>query len=560
VTMKAVMGSSWRRWLSNHEAIIILAAGILLLLPCVWCETSITGQDEYWLSLRTPMETLERGDWITTWVNGEPRLRKPPLLYWAIMLSYRILGINLFAARIWGVLAGAGLAACSCLLYRALFKRSGMLAGLITLATVAVAVESRMAILDLPLAFLTCMAVYLGLRWGQSAHVGWALGSALFLGLSFLLKGPVGFVFFGAAAIGALFVFGWWRLFISCWSHLAGAMVVLLAVCVPWPLAMAYLWPDFLAILDQEIAARQFGFPYLGDILSTVGGALALVFPWSIVLIAAFASVPKHMRDRSGRESLWLAIWFFGGIIPFFFIYTFGRYMTPVIPAACVLCAYWLEGGSGPLRSSMLIVAVSLIAGVCAALCLFFLWFGHGIPAAIACLLMVGLIFWVTLTTYHAHLVAGAVALLLALTMGGLYPSLGINAMPEEIEEIVGGAPVASYNSSQPSMLSMRLKRSAIQVVGGIERFDRVLEGLDGFVFMRERDVEGFEVHARRLGIHSEHAGQFKTLYSRHTWVRFAREDATIDDWKRAAKSHSLAGLRSTIHYYRVRPKDDTDE
>jgi len=545
-----------RRWLSNHEAIAVFAFGILLLLPCVWSETSITGQDEYWLSLRTPMETLERGDWITTWVNGEPRLRKPPLLYWAIMVSYRILGINLFAARIWGVLAGAGLAACSCLLYRALFKRSGMLAGLITLATVAVAVESRMAILDLPLAFLTCMAVYFAIRWGQSTHVGWALGSAFFLGLSFLLKGPVGFVFFGVAALGALFVFGWWRLLVPCWSHLAWAIVVLLAVCIPWPLAMTYLWPGFLEILDEEMAARQLGLPCLGDILSTVGGALGLVFPWSILLIAAFVSALKQRGDRSG---LWLAIWFLGGIIPFFFIYTFGRYMTPLIPAACVLCAQWLEGGSRSLRSSMLVVTVSLISGVGVALCLFFLWFGHGIPAAIACLLMVGLIFWVTLTTYNAHLIACAVALLLALTMGGLYPSLGINAMPEGIEEKVGNAPVVSYNSSQPSMLSMRLKRSAIQVVGGIERFDRVLEGLDGFVFVRERDVEGFEAHARRLGISFERAGQFKTLYSRHTWVRFARKDATMDDWKRAVKEHSLAGLRSTIHYYRVRPKEDSD-
>jgi hypothetical protein len=325
-------------------------------------------------------------------------------------------------------------------------------------------------------------------------------------------------------------------------------------------LAMLYRWPDFPAILDQEIAARQFGFHHLGDILSTVGGALALVFPWSIVLIAAFASVLKHREDSSGHESLWLAIWFFGGIIPFFVMYTFGRYMTPVIPAACVLCAHWLEGSSGALRSSMLLVTVSLIAGVCVALCLFFLWFEHGMTAAVACLLMVGLIFWFTLTTYHPHLVAGSVALLLALTMGGLYPSLGINAMPKEIEEIVGSAPVASYNSSQPSMLSIRLKRSALQVVGGIERFDRVLEDLDGFIFMRERDVEGFEDHARRLGIHFERAGQFKTLYSRHTWVRFAREDATIDDWKKAAKVHSLADLRSTIHYYRVRPKDGTDE
>jgi hypothetical protein len=149
---------------------------------------------------------------------------------------------------------------------------------------------------------------------------------------------------------------------------------------------------------------------------------------------------------------------------------------------------------------------------------------------------------------------------LLAFIMGGLYPTLGINAMPEEIETVVGSAPVASYNSSQPSMLSIRLKRSAIQLVGGIERFDRVLEGFDGFVFMRQEDVKGFEALARGLGIHFERAGQFRTFYSRHTWVRFARKDATIDDWKRAIETHSLAGLQSTIHYYRVRPEDRADE
>jgi len=39
---------------------IVFAVGILLLVPCIWSETSVTGQDEYWLSLRTPIETLER--------------------------------------------------------------------------------------------------------------------------------------------------------------------------------------------------------------------------------------------------------------------------------------------------------------------------------------------------------------------------------------------------------------------------------------------------------------------------------------------------------------------
>ena len=558
--MRAITGGSWKRFLSNHESIVILVAGILLLLPCVWCETSITGQDEYWLSLRTPIETLERGDWVTTWVNGEPRLRKPPLLYWAIMVSYRLFGINLFAARIWGVLSGAGLAACSCLLYRVLFKKSGMLAGLIALATVAVAVEGRMAILDLPLAFLACMAVYLALRWGQSAHRGWLWLSAFCLGLSFLLKGPAGFVFFGVAALGALFVFGRWHVVVFRWSHVMGALLMLLAVCIPWPVTMAYLWPDFLGIVDQEIAARQFGAFHLGELVSTAGGALALVFPWSIVLIAAFASTLYRARDSSERKDLWLLIWFFGSIVPFFFIKTYGRYMTPIIPAACVLCAHWFERASMALKSSLLIVTASLMACVAVGFCLFFLWFGHGILAAILCLVLVGLMFWITLATHNTRLVAGSVALLLALIMGGLYPSLGVNAMPKKIEALVGSAPVASYNSSQPSMLSIRLKRSAVQLVGGIARFDRVLEDFNGFVFMRQEHVKGFEAHAARLGVHFERAGQFRTFYSRHTWARFAREDATVDDWKSAIETRCLEDLKSTIYYYRVRPEDRDDE
>ena len=40
-------------------------------MPGIWSESGITGQDEYWLSLRTPMETLERGTWFTPWVNDD---------------------------------------------------------------------------------------------------------------------------------------------------------------------------------------------------------------------------------------------------------------------------------------------------------------------------------------------------------------------------------------------------------------------------------------------------------------------------------------------------------
>ena len=103
-------------------------------------------------------------------------------------------------------------------------------------------------------------------------------------------------------------------------------------------------------------------------------------------------------------------------------------------------------------------------------------------------------------------------------------------------------------------MLSIRLKRSTIRIRSFNKDDLRTLKNLDGFIFVRESDREEFEALADKLGIFYERAGQFKTLYSRQAWIRFAREDATANDWKEAVEKRSLANLRPTILYYRVKP------
>ena len=173
---------------------------------------------------------------------------------------------------------------------------------------------------------------------------------------------------------------------------------------------------------------------------------------------------------------------------------------------------------------------------------------------AVLSLMVVGLMLWITFSKKDVCLVACTVAILLTFMMGGVYPSLGVNAIPSDLDEIVGQRPVAAYNSSQPSMLSIRLKRSAIRI-RSFNRDDlRTLKNLDGFIFVRASDREGFEALADKLGIFYKRAGQFKTFYSRQAWIRFAREDATAHDWKAAVEKRSLASLRPTIFYYRVKP------
>src|SRR5262249_52987323 len=45
-----------------------------------------------------PREMLVRGDWIVPYLQGEPYLDKPPLLYWLVNLSYRAFGLHNWAA------------------------------------------------------------------------------------------------------------------------------------------------------------------------------------------------------------------------------------------------------------------------------------------------------------------------------------------------------------------------------------------------------------------------------------------------------------------------------
>jgi 4-amino-4-deoxy-L-arabinose transferase-like glycosyltransferase len=45
-------------------------------------------------------EMLERYDWITPVLGGQPWLEKPPLYYWQAILAYSIFGVSDWAARL----------------------------------------------------------------------------------------------------------------------------------------------------------------------------------------------------------------------------------------------------------------------------------------------------------------------------------------------------------------------------------------------------------------------------------------------------------------------------
>ena len=79
-----------------------------------------------------PREMLERGDFITPFLNYVKYFEKPPLHYWLNALSFSLFGENEFAARFPGALMGLMTVLLTYHVGRKLFgRREGLLAALI---------------------------------------------------------------------------------------------------------------------------------------------------------------------------------------------------------------------------------------------------------------------------------------------------------------------------------------------------------------------------------------------------------------------------------------------
>jgi len=171
-------------------------------------------------------EMLQRGDWVVPTYNGEVFPEKPPLMFWLMILGFKMFGINEFAARFWSAICGVLAALATYRLGRRMFgQRTALWAGLIMATSLLFTVSARAATVDAALVLLTTTAFWLfaccletdrsARRDGQlsaggaaEAHAGREAGAALrfqptwwrmaliyvCLGLAVLAKGPVGVV------------------------------------------------------------------------------------------------------------------------------------------------------------------------------------------------------------------------------------------------------------------------------------------------------------------------------------------------------------------------------
>ena len=355
----------------SHHALILLALLVLsgLLFFLGLGDMGLTDRDEG-RNAEAGREMFESGDRLTPTFNGELRVAKPVFIYWLMEQSYRLFGVNEFAARFPSALFGVGL-----ILIHYLFlvhqrdRTVALFGGLMLLLNLEILGLGRMALTDSVLIFFTTASLYgfwLGLH-GEGVVRRWIWMFYIGMALATLTKGPVGFA---VPLIAAALYLTWTRRWREYWQKgapLAG-MLLFILLAAPWYAAMFFVHGDAYATGAKAHTIGRFLSPmegHQGTIFFYLPVLLLGFFPWSALLPIPLYHAFKNwrgsgvagQRDRGispypdlphpsipGRElDLFAALWVVGVFV--FFTASSTRlphYIGPLFPAAALLTAsYW---------------------------------------------------------------------------------------------------------------------------------------------------------------------------------------------------------------------------
>ena len=185
-----------------QRSIVVLS--LMLLLAGNWI-LPLTDRDEARFG-EASREMIQRGDCIVPWFNGEWRLYKPVLIYWCQIGSYRVLGVNDFAARLPSALFTTATALLLVRWGRKIAEaKTGFMAGAMYVTGLHVGIIGRAATADLALIFFFTLATWSGwelTRPVQPQRKRWWWIFYVALALGFLTKGPEAWLPLGGMILG----------------------------------------------------------------------------------------------------------------------------------------------------------------------------------------------------------------------------------------------------------------------------------------------------------------------------------------------------------------------
>lgn len=157
----------------KHHLLILLAAGAVFFTNLG--AAALFDEDEPKNAV-CGREMFERGDWIVPTFNAELRTDKPILIYWIMLCSYTVFGVNEFAARFGSSVLAVGTSLLAYHLGRLLFHREvGLWAGVVLCTCLMFSAVGRAVTPDSTLIFCTTSA-FLGYVWAVAKRHGGRFG------------------------------------------------------------------------------------------------------------------------------------------------------------------------------------------------------------------------------------------------------------------------------------------------------------------------------------------------------------------------------------------------
>jgi len=222
-----------KRTLSErHYTVILMTVAFLSLIPTI-AGTPLFDEDEGYFA-EVSREMLESGNFVTAYLNGKPEYDKPVLIYWLQAASFRVFGLNEFAARLPSALATFFWVMALYGFVRRYFNlRTAFLSGLFLLSAVQITITGKAAISDALLNLFLALTMFRFYDYFQRRNSRYLYEVFLYAGLGFLTKGPVAVVV--PAAVGFFFCLFQRRL--SLWLRAVFnpvGILIFLAVALPW--------------------------------------------------------------------------------------------------------------------------------------------------------------------------------------------------------------------------------------------------------------------------------------------------------------------------------------
>lgn len=343
-------------------------------------------------------EMLSRGDWVVPTFNATLRTHKPVLVYWCMMLSYSVLGVSEFSARLPSAICAIGTALCTWHMGRRLFsQQAGVWAAIALVSTLMFCVAGRAATPDSVFIFATTLsaAIYVAGTFrrryegappdappllvtpGHYFPQHWPTATAMYaaMGLAVLAKGPVGLVLptavigmfllimrlpaetaplkltLGRFVVKLLRPFEPLHFLKTCWyMRPLTAIFAAAAIAVPWYWAVGlategeflrgFLWEHNVGRATRPMEGHG------GAIFFYPIAILLGFFPWSVFAVPVIldTAVQTRRRENLNAAFVFAACWVSVYVIAFSIARTkLPSYITPCYPAIALLVGSYID-------------------------------------------------------------------------------------------------------------------------------------------------------------------------------------------------------------------------